>query len=75
MLGIQSPLIDEIVTKARCEAARKCILGFLAGRFGAAPEDVAAALQTIEDESRLDELVCWTARCPDLDAFRARLLS
>jgi predicted transposase YdaD len=72
---IESPLIDEIVNKAKCEARRASILDFLAGRFGPVPPEVAAALQAIEDEARLRGLAGWAGQCPDLDAFRARLSS
>jgi hypothetical protein len=72
---IESPLIEEIVNKAKCEATRENTLGVLADRFGPVPEDISAALQSIAEEARLSTLVRWAARCPDLDAFRARLLS
>jgi hypothetical protein len=75
MLDIQSPLIDEIVTRARCEGTRKSILRVLTARLGPAPPDIAAGLQSIDDETRLDGLVDWASQCPDLDAFRTRLLS
>jgi len=39
------------------------------------PQDIEAAVRAIQEESRLDQLVDWAARCPDLEAFRQRLAS
>jgi hypothetical protein len=72
---IESPLIDEIVTRAKCEGQRKAIVKFLTTRLGPVPAELVAHLQTIADEARLDELAGWAASCPDLDAFRAQLSS
>jgi hypothetical protein len=70
---IQSPLIDESVTKAKCETTRENLLGYPAGCFGPVPQDFAAALQSIGDKAQLHALVSKAAQCPDLDAFRSRL--
>lgn len=66
---IESPLIQELVV----ERMHKDILRVLAARFGPIPPAVASALQTIQDEAKLDDLIDWAARCPDLEAFRNRL--
>ncbi len=66
---IESPLIQEIVA----ERMHKDILRFLTGRFESVPQDIVSALHAIQEERKLDELVDWASRCPDLGAFRARL--
>ncbi len=68
---IESPLIQEIVARTKHET----IVQFLDGRFGAVPADVAVQLKGILDEERLEDLTRYAARCPDLEAFRARLSS
>ncbi len=68
---IESPLIQELLA----ERMHKGILKVLESRFGSIPQDLAIALQTIQDEAKLDELVVIAATCHDLDAFRARLQS
>jgi hypothetical protein len=68
---IESPLIQELMA----QRMHKAILRFLSGRFGSVPLDIQTTLQSIQDDARLDELVEWAARCPDLDAFRIRLSS
>ncbi len=72
---IESPVLQEFLQEARVECTRKYILRFLAARFGPVPQEVAAALQRIQDEARLEELIDSAAACPDLDAFRTRLNS
>jgi hypothetical protein len=68
---IESPLIQEIVARSKHEA----IVLFLEARFGAVPADVTVHLTGILDEQRLQDLTRYAARCPDLEAFRARLSS
>jgi hypothetical protein len=67
---IESPLIQELRARWR----QQDILRFLTGRFGNVPPEIVTALQAITEEARLNDLVDWAARCPDLEAFRARLL-
>jgi hypothetical protein len=69
MFAIWSPLIQELMA----QRAHKDILGFLAGRFGSVPQEIEAAVRAIQDESRLDQLVDWTASCSNLEEFRTRL--
>jgi len=71
----ESPLIQELLADREAEARREDILMILTTRFGPPAEDVRAALQTIEDNSQLGELVKSAASCPDLGAFRQRLPS
>ena len=66
---IESPLIQELMA----ERSHKHILSLLADRFGPVPQDITTALQSIQDEQRLDALVVWAGRCADLEAFRTRL--
>ena len=66
---IESPLIQELFA----DRLHKLITRILTERFGPVPQDVATALQTVQEEQRLDNLVIWADRCPDLQAFRARL--
>jgi hypothetical protein len=68
---IESPLIQEIVA----ERMHKAILRFLTRRFGSVPQEIERRLRTVQDEARLDELLDLAADCPDLETFRARLLS
>lgn len=68
---IESPLIQELMA----ERVHKAIVRFLSGRFSSVPADIITALQHIQEEQKLDELVDWASRCPDLDAFRSRLTS
>ena len=72
---IESPLIQEIVARTRHEKTQELIVRFLTGRFGPLPLDLAAELRTIADEPKLDDLLEWATRCPDLDTFRAKLSS
>jgi len=70
---IESPLVQELMAEVVAERAHKDILRFLAGRFGLVPHEIAATVQSIQDEAKLDELVDWASRCPSLDEFRIRL--
>ncbi len=70
---IESPLIQEIVAEAKAEANHTAILTFLRGRFGQVPPEIAQALQSISDVQTLEDLMLFTAQCPNLDAFRARV--
>jgi hypothetical protein len=72
---IESPLIQEIVAEAQAKAKHESILTFLRARFGRVPRKLAAALRRIQDQRQLTELVALAARCPDLEAFQARLQS
>jgi hypothetical protein len=70
---MESPLIQEMMAKKGAQTMHNAIVRFLARRFGSVPEEMAAAVQTIYDESKLEELVDEAASCPDLEAFRVRL--
>ena len=70
---IESPLIQELMDKKAAETRRQDILRFLETRFGRVPQELAMALQAIEDERTLGELVELAARCRALNAFQRRL--
>jgi predicted transposase YdaD len=66
---IESPLIQEMLAKARHED----IVRILVARFDAVPDDLKHKISAIQGESRLNDLVSWAARCSDLASFRSRL--
>jgi hypothetical protein len=70
---IESPVLQKLIAEREAATQRKAILMVLTTRFGPLAEDLKASLQTIEDASKLDELVEAAASCPGLEAFRARL--
>jgi hypothetical protein len=70
---IESPLIQEIVARAKHETRHEDILEVLEGRFGAVPTDIAMHLKGIVEEKRLRDLHRYAVRCSDLEAFRAIL--
>ena len=72
---IESPLIQELVDEAKRNQMHEAIAQVLEARFGQVPEDLAAHLRTILDAPRLSHLNRLAALCPDLEAFRAALLT
>jgi len=74
-MGIESPLLDELMAQVREETGQKCIAHVLEARFGTVPPQVVAELRTVRDGQKLDDLHSFAVVCPDLDAFRARLRS
>ncbi len=70
---IESPWLKEVLEECEVKLQRKNILEILEVRFGAIEPEVSADLQRITDPVRLRELLLLAARCPHLDAFRARL--
>jgi hypothetical protein len=68
---IESPLINELVAKARQED----IVEILKDRFQKVPGDIVTRLHAVVKERKLKELLRLAWRCPDLEAFRERLLS
>ena len=69
MAMIESPLIQELVA----ERAHKDILRVLNARLGSVPPEIATALDGIQDDAKLDDLIDWAARCHSLDEFRTHL--
>ena len=68
---IESPLINEILA----DRMREDIVRFLRVRFGEVPPEVTTPLGKIPKLKKLEELIDRAAVCPDLEAFRAKLLS
>lgn len=66
---IESPLIQELLA----EQQHSNILVVLASRFDPVPVDIEKAVNAIQDQSKLRELLVWASRCSDLEAFRVRL--
>ena len=72
---IESPLLQELMDQARRETRHADILRVLEARFGLVPPDVSAHLRAITDEQKLEDLTTRAALCPDVESFRAQLLS
>jgi predicted transposase YdaD len=70
---IESPLIQEMMAKTAVERLHKDILKVLNARFKPVPSEVTAAIKTIHEETKLDDLMDTALSCPDLEGFRARL--
>ena len=68
---IESPLIQELLA----DRLQKAVFKILETRFGSLREDLMLALQAIQDEEKLYDLISFATSCPDLEAFRARLQS
>jgi hypothetical protein len=66
----ESPIIKQLLA----ETTQKAILQVLEARFGTVPVEISTRLRRVRREKTLDELVKYAALCPDLDAFRERLL-
>ena len=64
---------EEVVAEVVAEQRHKDIVGVLEERFGSVPQDIITALGAIQEDERLDQLLRWAVRCPDLEAFRTRL--
>jgi hypothetical protein len=69
----QSPFIQRIKAEAARNTTRRHILHSLEKRFGQIPEDLAAHLQTIDDQVKLDALFDSAVECASLEVFRAAL--
>jgi hypothetical protein len=72
---IESPLIQELVTETTLQTMRRAIVRILLGRFGTLPAELEAELRIVTNEKQLDELLSYSVQCPDLAAFRAKLVS
>jgi hypothetical protein len=66
---IESPLIQELRQEFMAQRGHKDIVGVLEERFGSVPQDLITALGAIQEDERLDQLLRWAVRCPDLEAF------
>lgn len=70
---LELPFLQEFRQEFRAERAHKDILMVLGARFGSVPGGLEDELRPIEDDAKLDELIKWAAKCPDVAAFRSRL--
>jgi hypothetical protein len=66
-------LAEQFIEEGRQEAFRQSIAEVLEARFGALPDDLPAALSSVEALPQLHALLRIAACCPDLDSFRASL--
>ncbi len=65
-----SPLIKEIITETRQDS----ILRVLEVRFGAVPAKLTKLVRSVSRDRPLDALFDCSLVCPNLKAFRARLM-
>jgi hypothetical protein len=72
-LMIDSPLIRELVAENTQQTQHEAILLVLEARFGKIPEAVAACLKSVRRKTERIDLLKFAARCPDVQAFEARL--
>jgi predicted transposase YdaD len=72
---LESPVLQELMTERDVERLHKDILRVLQARFGTVPEEATAGVKAILQVQRLEELIDWAAQCPDINAFRSRLVS
>lgn len=70
---IESPVLQRFAANQERKGMVKLLTKMLERRFGIIPEDLIAALRTIQDETTLIQLSESADRCPDLAAFRAEL--
>jgi len=67
----ESPVLQEFVAERFHEGIR----AVLKDRFGTVPRDVTRLLRAVIDEKMLIKLNVLAGKCPDMEAFRAALLS
>ena len=70
---IESPLLRELLQENSTDRVRETLINFLVARFGSKAQSVETELQSISDESRLQELVKHAATCRSLNSFRKHL--
>jgi hypothetical protein len=70
---IESPLLKELMAETTRKTKRAAILKFLVARFGPEARKVRAALGSIDDDKRLENLIDQSGRCPDLESFKKLL--
>jgi hypothetical protein len=64
-----SPTIQRVKAEAARQNSRRSILRLLTKRFASVPEELAAHLQTVEDQDKLDTLLDYAVDCANLEAF------
>ena len=70
---LESPLLDELKAEWTREATRKNIVRFLTIRFKVNDDTLLRALEAVDDDERLGELLEHAAKCRTLESFRKRL--
>ena len=70
---IESPILQEIIAEGRVQGRRESLVAFLTTRFGAIGDELESDLKSIEDETRLNELIKLSASCRSLKSFRRNL--
>jgi hypothetical protein len=70
---IESPLLDELKAEWTREATRNNIVRILTTRFGVKDDKLQVALEAVDDNERLGDLLEHAARCRNLESFRKRL--
>lgn len=70
----ESPIYQEIVQEGAAMGKQDAIIHFLTARFGHVPEEVARAIESVEEAEELDRLIEWAARCQSLEEFSEHLM-
>ena len=70
---IESPLLQELASKAEARGAQRIILAMLGEKFGAVPTAVDQTLSAIVNLDQLEKLNLMAATSPNMDEFRDRL--
>ncbi len=70
---IESPVLKELMAETILKTKRADILKFLRARFGPGARRLRPALNAIEDDKRLEQLIDQAGRCHDLDSFKKLL--
>jgi hypothetical protein len=67
------PMVKELIADGERVGQRRSIIRVLVARFGPGARDMRHALDTIEDDKKLDEVADLSATCPDLESFKKGL--
>lgn len=70
---IDSPLIRELMRETTQQSKQEDILDVLEERFGTLSDAIAARLKSVRHKEQLKDLLKFAVRCPDIQAFQARL--
>jgi hypothetical protein len=70
---IESPVLKELMAENTLKTRRADILKFLRARFGPEARRLRRALNAIEDDKQLEQLIDQAGRCPDLESFKKLL--
>jgi hypothetical protein len=71
---LDTPLLRKLEEQGIQKGIHQSIAIVLRGRFRSVPADLESAITAVQERSRLEDLLVWASQCPDLEAFRARLL-